>query len=288
MNHRILTAVSFLGLASLGALVAPSMAAAQCQPDDIFCAELRIGPGGPPPPPPPIVVQPPPPPVVVQPPPPVVIVQPARPQPPPQPRVIVVQRQPPPPQVVAVQVERRRTTRYELVPESQLGIHLNLAGMVLGEDSGMGGVQAGFRLRPIPHIGLDLSIGAFGGQSFQYEGNGGDRWEVPILADVLFFLNPQHRVQFYFLVGVGTSFAEQQFARSSREFVYLGGEAGIGLEFRIGRHFAINLDLRGFVRQQVGEGRPEFERVTDEGTIQSTNTSGGMYGTAGMTFYFGG
>lgn len=297
-TNRVLSAVSFLGIACVGALAAPSSSWAQCQPDDIFCAELRIGPGRPPPPPP-VVVTPPPPPVVVQPPPPVVvvpprppvvIVAPAQPPPPPPRQVVVIA--PPPrrePQVVAVQVERRQTTRYELVPQFDFGIHLALSGVALAEDSGMAGFSAGFRLRPIEHIGLDLTIGAFGGQSWLYEGNGGDRWEVPLLADVLFFFNPQHRVQFYALVGFGGSYAVQQFAGGrERDFGYVGGEAGLGLEFRIGRHFALNLDVRGFVRQQVqDDDGPEFSRRTSSGALQTTDTSGGVYGNVGMTFYFG-
>ncbi len=300
MTNRILpTAVSVLAIAA--ALLAPSTRAeAQCRPDDIFCAELRIGPAQPPPQPvvvqpppvyvqpPPVVVQQPPPPQVYVPPPqpPVVYIQPAQPQPPPQ--VVVVR--PPPPPVVAVQVERRPTVRRELVPPSQVGLHLNIAGLMT-ENVGMGGVQAAFRLRPLRHLAFDIGAGILGGESTNYQTGGGGRWEVPVTLNVLFFFNPQHRFQVYALVGAGISVAEQENAAAfgrSRSFEYAGGEAGLGFELRLGRHFALNLDARGFLRSYVGGGAPEFSRVTGRGSVETTNLSGGFYGTVGMTFYFGG
>lgn len=294
MTNRILCALSVLGVAA--ALLAPSMRAeAQCRPDDIFCAELRIGPAQPPPPPPvvvqppPVVVQPPPPPVVVQPPPPqppVVIVQPAQPPPPP-PRVVVVRpAQPPPPPVVQVQVERRRVVRYELVPEFDIGVHIALAGLMT-ENVGMGGFQGAFRLRPIRHLAIDIGAGIFGGESLNYGADSGGRWEVPFTANLLFFFNPQHRFQVYALVGAGVSIAGQETRLGERELEYVGGEAGLGFEWRIGRHFALNLDARGFLRQHVGDGY-EFVRRGEDGELEGTNLSGGFYGTVGMTFYFGG
>lgn len=299
MTNRILSIVSFLGIAA--AMLAPSMRVeAQCRPDDIFCAELRIGPAQPPPPPPPVVVEPPPPVVVVPPPvvqpppppppqPPVVIVQPAQPPPPPPPRVVIVRPpppQPPPPQVVQVQVERRRTVRRELVPDFDIGVHLALAGLMT-ENVGMGGFQGAFRLRPIRHLAIDIGAGIFGGESLNYGADSGGRWEVPFTTDVLFFFNPQHRFQVYALVGAGVSVAGQETLRGERQLEYVGGEAGLGFEWRIGRHFALNVDIRGFLRQHVGDDGPEFVRINDAGERETTDLSGGGYGTVGMTFYFG-
>lgn len=297
MTNRSLAAVSVLAVAAALAGTS-SRAEAQCRPDDIFCAELRIGPAQPPPPPPvvietppppPVIVQPPPPPVVVQPPPqpPVVIVQPAQPPPPP-PRVIVVQRQPPPPATVQVQVQRTRRVRTELVPSFDLGVHIDVAGLAM-ENAGMGGVQGAFRLRPIRHIGIDIGAGLFGGTSSNYGVAEGGRWEVPVLLDVLFFFNPQHRFQVYALLGAGVSVAGQEVRGGNmRQLEYVGGEAGLGFEWRLGRHFALNLDGRGFIRQHVGDDGPEFQRTNADGSVETTDLSGGFYGTIGMTFYFGG
>ncbi|MCZ7682349.1 MAG: hypothetical protein M5U28_27585 [Sandaracinaceae bacterium] len=98
MTNRALTFFSLPAVAAALLMAAPAAAQTECQPDDLFCAELRIGPGragiriggG--------EEQPPPPPVVVQPQPPVVIVEPQQPVPPPPP--VMIQPQPQPPMVI--------------------------------------------------------------------------------------------------------------------------------------------------------------------------------------------
>jgi hypothetical protein len=291
MINRTQSAVSVFALAASIFGITAS-ASAQCRPDDLFCAELRIGPSQQPPPP--VIVTPPPPPVIVAPPPPpppppIVVTPPPRPpvvivQPPPPPprQVVIVQPPPPRQQVVQVQLQRQRIVRRQLVPDSDFGLHF--AGTaVLTEADGYGGVLGGFRLRPIPHIGIDLTVGAYRGST---------RWEFPLVADVLIFFNPQHRFQVYALAGVGASYALQElgFGRSrTRELGYVGGEVGLGFEWRISRLFALNFDVRGFVRHHIDDGTgPEFTRVNPDGTVQSTDASGGVYGTLGMTFYLGG
>lgn len=298
MMNRALTIFSFPAV--FGALLLASPAAAQsteCQPGDLFCAEVRIGSGragvrisgdAPPPPPadpPTVVVQPAPPP----PPPPPVVVQPA-PQPP---TVIVQPAPPPPPQQVYVQPVQptivARAERRDRFPYSSTGLHLHLDGL-FGDSLAMGGGGAAFRIRPIPHLAFDLGASLYGGEDY----NGLDRIEVPFTADALLFFNPQHRFQFYALLGIGGSFAEasgynHRLSRSeSREYAHLGGQLGLGLEWRISRVFALNADVRGFIRQRVdGSNQPEFQEITRDGRIISTDTSGGVVGRLGMTFYFG-
>lgn len=294
-NYRPLTLSSLAAMALALSIAAPAAAQqTECQPDDLFCAELRIGPGRagvriggstqevPPPPPP-------------QPQPPTVIVQPEYyqppPPPPPQPPTVVVQPAPQQqyyvqqqPQQVYIQQQQVQPPPRDRFPYSQTGLHLHVDGL-FGEDLGMGGAGADFRIRANPYFALDIGAGVYGGTDY----NGLDRVEVPITADALFFFNPQHRFQFYALVGVGGSwsYAEGQNRFSgdfvSRNYAHLGAEGGIGLEWRMGRFFAINLDVRGFIRQRVDENaEPEFR----EGS-QSTDTSGGFRGQLGMTFYFG-
>lgn len=301
MTNRALTIFSLPAVFVALLIAAPAAAqTTQCQPGDLFCAELRIGPGSAgvriggdpaplPPPPPPVVVQP-------APQPPTVIVQPMPPPPPPvQPPVVYVQPAPPPPppQQVYVQPMPQRVyvqpaQRRDRFPYSSTGLHLHLDGL-FGDSLAMGGGGAAFRIRPIPHIGIDLGAGLYGGSDY----NGMDRFEVPVTADVLFFFNPEHRFQFYALLGVGASFGHAEgFNRFSREwddrdYAHLGGELGLGIEWRISRVFALNLDVRGFIRERVdGDSRPEFEEQLFDGTWRSTNTSGGVRGRVGMTFYF--
>ncbi|HJL19420.1 MAG TPA: hypothetical protein RMH99_27385 [Sandaracinaceae bacterium LLY-WYZ-13_1] len=293
-NHRALT-FSFFSVAVALLMAAPAAAQTECQPDDLFCAELRIGPGragvrvGPgqaePAPPPPPQPQPEPPTVVVQPepdpPPPTVVVQPA-PQPQPQPQVVHVQ---PAPQPQPQPQPRERRRRF---PYSAIGVHLHLSGL-FGDELAMGGAGSAFRIRPNPHFALDLGAALFHGNDY----NGLARTELPVNVDAIFFFNPQHRFQFYALIGANGSWSHAEGRERfygtnvNRDYGHLGGHAGLGVEWRISRVFALNLDVRGFLRQRVDDDpRPEFTEPTRGGS-QSTDTSGGVVGQVGMTFYFG-
>jgi hypothetical protein len=232
---------------------------------------VQVGPVmRPAPPPPPVVIvrpmQPPPPPRVI-------IVQ--R-QPPPPPRVVYVQ-QPPPPQVVVqqapVQVQPRQAS-------GRFGIHAQVGG-IGAQSVRMGGFQGGLRIRPTEHFALDIGAGVYGGQDY----NGFDRVEVPFIVDALVFVNPQHRVQFYLLGGVGTSVAFRQAPDSFGpvdRLAYVGGEAGGGLEFRLTRGFALNVDGRAFMRARIDSDIPEF--VDADGN--TTNVSAGGSVNFGATLYF--
>lgn len=311
-TNRALSLPFFTAFAAALLLAAPASAQeTECQPDDLFCAELRIGPGRagvriggrrvvqPPPPPPPVVVAPPaqPPVVVVRP----VQPMPPPPPPPPQPPIVMVRPAPPPPvqtyvvqpavappvqQPVYIQQPRRQRERY---PESSTGLHLHLDGL-FGRDLGMGGLGGAFRIRPVPAFALDIGASVYGGVDY----NGMDRIEVPVVVDAMLFFNPQHRFQVYALVGVGTSIGwargQNIHTRDSgqRSYVHLGGEAGLGFEWRISRSFAMNIDARGFVRQRVDENsEAEFRELTRDGREWlETDTSAGVTGRVGMTFYF--
>lgn len=311
MTDRIRSAVSFLGLvvALTGATGTALAQDARCRPGDLLCAEVDVGPvegririgidGDAPPPPPPVVVVPPPPVVVAPPPPPPVVVAPPPPPvvvaPPPVSGRIVVTTVPvaPPPAgpPVVVGVETRRRVRYELVPDFDIGLRA-FGGAMFTDRIAMGGLNGAARIRPIPHLAFDIGLGVYGGTDYA----GVERWEVPVVADMLIFFNPEHRFQVYALIGGGVSWASQGVTTrggdwiSSREFTYVGGEVGLGAELRISRFFAINGDVRGFIRQNVAGGPAEFtEPYTNSlGVLSthSTDTSGGIYGTLGMTFYF--
>lgn len=277
--NRLLIA-STLGLASLATLVLPSGAQAQCTGHELFCAEASFHVGGSvhigTRPPPPrraqvIVVQEEPPP----PPPPVVVYQPA---PPP----------PPQPTTVYVETEQRGEVHYDLEPvQLGVGLHGQIGGMV-SDTVQMGGLSGAFRIRPGDgHFGVDLGIGAYAGQDY----NGWDRVEVPLTADLLLFLNPDDTLQVYGIAGVGVSFAhaedngfaDPRFEVNARDYAYVGGELGAGLELRLSRWFAINGDVRGFVRERVDDD-PEPEFVHEDG--RTTDTSGGVLLNLGATIYF--
>lgn len=161
--------------------------------------------------------------------------------------------------------------------DRKVGLHFDVGG-TLGPQVMMGGFNGALRLRPKEHIGIDLGAGYFAGHDFQ----GFYRTEVPITTNLLFFVNPQHKLQVYFLLGPGVSLSKVDLSDEVRRMTYVGGQAGLGLELRLARAFALNLDARGVLRHRVDrDPRPEFV----DG-IRSTDTSGGALITFGATFYF--
>lgn len=284
------------------ALLLPSLAEAQCADGASFCAEIEvegsvsIGGRRTPPPPPPADVEVE---VEVAPPSPpaahvevrqrrrrgrVVIVRPA--PPPPQPREAVV----PPPRRTTVVVETRRQgvqVRRAQRWNRKVGISLRGGAMVTDRVQ-MGGMQLGARFRPSRVFGVELGLGAYGGVDY----NGDARREHPLTFDFMFFLPRASRFQAYALVGGGLSVAktdsEPEFIDDwdsyDQRYAYIGGQLGLGVEWRITPVFALSADLRGFLRTRIDEDRdvnPEFV----DGT-RATNTSAGVLGTLGMHLYF--
>ncbi len=263
MNRITLLAVSLLVPFAPG-IVSPAQA-------DVVI--VRTAP--PPPPPPPqrvIVVRRPPPPQRV------VVVQ----EPAPAQRVVVVRQAPPPP-------PRQTAVVYDAPPprpkqkkdpngNRKFGLHAHLGGF-LGDTAKMGGVSGALRIRPKSHFAIDIGAGIYGGTDFE----GDRRKEIPITADLLFFVNPQHRMQFYLLVGGGGALATKKLPDGEvRDLGYAGGQAGAGFEWRIAKGFALNSDVRAFLRHRVdNDPRPEF---TSGG--RTSNTSFGALVTLGTTFYF--
>ena len=161
--------------------------------------------------------------------------------------------------------------------ERKVGIHFDVGG-TFGRDITMGGFSGALRFRPAPHFALDLGAGYFAGDDF----DGDFRTEIPVTANMLFFVNPKSKVQFYVLLGPAVSFARKEMITEVRRMTYVGGQGGAGLEFRLAPAFALNVDVRGFVRHRVDpDPRPEF---VDAG--RTTDTSAGALATFGATFYF--
>jgi len=272
-----------------------------CPPGSWFCADTPQQPAAPPgqpvmlqplpgsreapPPPPPPPPRgawvygpgaPPPPPVVVyQPPPPVVVYQ--------SPRYI----QAPPPPVYYYR------PRPQPMPRSEWGLNLHGEGAALGHsstathDSGMGGVGFGLRYKPIPAFGLEADVDFLGGRDY----NGFQRDETAFTMNGLVFLNPKSRAQLYLQAGFGWAGAHvvndsSPYGAQSFDYSYFGGQGGLGLEFRVARHFALNVDALAFIRERIDSGAAQSPEFYDPTTGQTTNTSAGVLFRGGMTFYF--
>jgi opacity protein-like surface antigen len=184
-----------------------------------------------------------------------------------------------------------------LSPPQQWGINARVEGATFGHgnqgNAGMGGAGLGLRFRPTPQIGLETDLDFVGGHGYQ----GDIRHETAFSVNGLLFVNPRSRAQVYLLAGIGWSWAHVQCDTSidpctststiplDGHYSYFGGQAGIGLEFRLSRMIALGGDLRAFVRgrtDNLSQTQPEFTSASG----QTTNTSGGVLLTGGMTVYF--
>ena len=176
-----------------------------------------------------------------------------------------------------------------------VGLNLRIEGAafipqgVYDDGGGLGGVGASFRWRPSPYFAFDVGTDVVGGTD--YHGNG--RIEVAGALSGLVYFNPQHRVQVYGIGGVHLSHASvdpeseiylDYYRDESISYDYAGAHAGIGLEFRLARHFALFADGLGVIRKEINDDNaPEFR---DAESGETTDTSGAGLFRAGVTFWW--
>jgi len=189
-----------------------------------------------------------------------------------------------------------RPYRRALSPPREWGLSLHLDGAALGRgagttSAGMGGAGLGLRFKPTRRVGIEADLDILGGTDYL----GDKRTETALSFNGLLYLNPLSPAQVYLLAGFGWSGAHVTSCDPAssacpggnvdEQYSYFGGQLGIGLEVRLSRVFALNGDVRGFVRTRTddkAQSQPEF--VDANG--RSTNTSGGALFTGGMTLYF--
>lgn len=220
-----------------------------------------------------------------------------------QPPVVVQQQTPAPPPVVVYQpapppvVVVRQPAPYVATPVRRLwrpewGLNLRLEGAMFGTGyrdniSAIGGLGLGLRYRPSPWVAIEGDVDFLGGRDY----NDYKRGETAFSVNALIFVNPQSKVQLYFIAGLGGSIAHVVDDSApgyevGHDWGYFGGQLGGGLEFRLSKNFALHADLRGFMRGRTdseAKYRPEF---VDPATGRTTNVSGGALVTGGLTFYF--
>ncbi|HEY4118492.1 MAG TPA: hypothetical protein VGM56_11580 [Byssovorax sp.] len=215
------------------------------------------------------------------------------------PPVVVYDGPPPPARVVIVAPGYRpfRPPPPAMRPRwvSEWGVNLHIEGMAFGrsaaEAAGMGGVGAALRFRPVPHFALEAGVDFIAGNDF----NGFQRTETPFTLNGILFVNPRSRAQLYLMGGMLVSHADVQSDQASpllqrqgngwgAEYTYFGGQAGGGIEFRVSRRVALDLDVLGFLRKRTDDGKtPEFVDVAHN---RATNTSDGAIIRGGLVLYF--
>jgi hypothetical protein len=228
----------------------------------------------------------------------------AAPAPAPAPQVVVVPgyQPPPPPAYVYPQPAPRPmyvyAQREPFWGASRLGIDIRVDGAAgfgsnrVNEAYGLGGAGLGFRYRAAPHFGLEAGVDVLGGRDW----NDNKRVEVAGILGGMIFFNPRSRAQLYLSGGLLADHAKAsrtaqvvplgaELRTTSTDLTYdhVGGYAGLGLEVFATRRLSFHLDARGVIRERVGGNSPEF---TDPNTGRTSNTSAGLVGSGGMTFYF--
>jgi hypothetical protein len=209
----------------------------------------------------------------------------------PPPPVVVYQ---PPPATVVVQPREAPPAYYYVPrnapPKKEWGLNLHVGGIALGKgrdhNSGMALVGLGLRYRPIPAAAMEVDVDFAGGRDY----NGYRRNEHALSFNGLVFLNPRSKTQVYFLAGFGWAGAyatddRSGYDRNEYRYGYFGAQGGLGLEFRLSRSVALNIDARGFVRGRVDDNRRDYPEFVD-GNGRTTNTSGGGLFSGGLTFYW--
>ena len=209
----------------------------------------------------------------------------------PPPPVIVYQApssEPPPPYVYTPRDPPLHRT-WALGANLQLPLYVKRNG---GDGGAMGGVGGLLRFRPRGGVfAMQGEIGSYFGSDY----NNDKRSEFAMSGNIMFFVMPKKKTSLYFLGGLG--FATAHVSRNggyypsssyysqppSSNFSYFGAQTGIGLEVGLGNHFALDFQLRGFMRQRIDSAsEPEF--ISSSG--QTTNASAGGLLSAGLNYYF--
>jgi len=183
------------------------------------------------------------------------------------------------------------------------GFNLRLEGVLMGNDdkanrdAGMGGLGFSLRYRPIPYFAFDAGVDFVGGVDWA----GNERNESALLLSGIAFFNPRSKAQFYAIGGIGFSGAQVLREQPAYEnpdgsivegevfeerYSYFGAHLGIGLEFRVSKKVALNVDVLGFIRGRTDRLAREQPEFVDPDTGRVTNTSGGGLFRGGITFYW--
>jgi len=170
------------------------------------------------------------------------------------------------------------------------GVHAEVGGMFWNHLA-MGGGALAFRLRPVPWLGVDLGVGGYHGVNYDK----GERTEVNFTASFFYFVNPRDALQLYFVAAADFTVAEVDTSvrfppevifidYTTERSAYVGGQLGLGVEWRLGRHVALNTDLRGFLRRRTTDtATPDFVNQESGATA---NFSAGPRVTIGTTIYW--
>ncbi|MCA9521556.1 MAG: porin family protein [Myxococcales bacterium] len=167
------------------------------------------------------------------------------------------------------------------------GTKFNLSNL---ENPMMGGVGLQFRSKFSPHWGLEFAVEYIRGKKETLT-----QQTFPVTLAMLFYFLPKSRIQPYLLAGLGAHFTQLKYANDiHRSLTEIVVPFGGGVEIRIGRHFAVNADVRGLaVWKIIGDQITVPERCSEAGAcdgVQTINTKSkfniGLQFLAAVSYYF--
>lgn len=177
----------------------------------------------------------------------------------------------------------------------RFGLNLRMEGLgfenAAGDTTGMGGLGLSFRWRPAPAFAFDVGIDVVGGSDY----NDKDRIESGLSFTGMVYFNPKSVFQVYALGGLHLAHAEitepgyysdigwGDLYGPSQGRDYVGLHAGLGFEWRLAKHFGIDIDGVGLVRTGINNDGDEFRNPA---TGETTDTSGAGMVRAGITFWW--
>ena len=131
-----------------------------------------------------------------------------------------------------------------------LGIGLRVSGIALEgtklnlsdiENPVMGGVGVQFRAKVARHWGLELAVDYLRADAEDFT-----QVSIPLTLNAMFHFFPDSRIDLYALAGIGAIFTSLEFENGlyKHDLIEIVGDAGLGLQVKLTRSFALHLDLR--------------------------------------------
>jgi hypothetical protein len=190
----------------------------------------------------------------------------------------------------------RRYTGYTDRFRPQFGIGVRFSGLYAGSDLtgyGAGGIGFDMLLRVHPRWTLEASLQYQHVTSYDAASVATyyDRYDIPILGGARLHLgNPFWNFSPYLVGAVGATYTQIVFDPSvaPEGHWFFEGQGGIGFELRLGRHFLLNIDMRGFGRVRPSSSSDGMVTVTNgysNYNVTAVGNSGGVlfnFGFAGL------
>ena len=167
-------------------------------------------------------------------------------------KVIIVRPPPPPPQRVVVVQPEPAPRRHVQREQSLLGIGLRVSGTGLEgsklgledmENPAMAGIGLQLRSKVSRHWGLELSADYLGASD---SSRGFSQRTIPVMLSAMFFSFPDSPINPYALAGGGVHFTMLEYMDGAfqHHILEVAGQLGLGVQVKLGRHFALHADLR--------------------------------------------